>query len=526
MSMKNINSHCYFMFDSGDFLYASLYRMCSSDETKEEYEKSNAILSEILTEQDTINAVGEECVEAMKLFQANLKTKERYLAHYRRIKITMCLDAMTTSPVESMNELTKHGPGSVDSNMNLSNSIMTMTEAHDERSQSHHKKAWVDMNKTNLASRSHTKYDIHRKCQYMIDQNYDFSKHLNVVRVGDEEWISFCFSKDILDTQFSEGIWTRLARYHRVRRLTVKRIGDQIFLHCSCFFHDRYVSNLCIIILWIHIFIFVPSAIIIPIHLFIFLKMCSIRCGFPCSHFFAVVGEMSHVMISVQYWLVYHPHYGQDTALGMALLQAQSEQFVVEGCGVPITPDMLERVKLRMKSNDFPTFSENTSENQYQESVFVQGCGACSYGDLDRYRLGDTSQSNDYGSGYSVALLQEGNTRVYISQKSENLHSLIGESVLSQREQPDERERTDSRKNIMTNVDSVITHRHVEKSDLVFLERAVHDATKKIMDDIRRRHGENEQGEKNQKVKVNATVWAAETSPIGKIKKRKKNVLG
>ena len=151
--------------------------------------------------------------------------------------------------------------------------------------------------------------------------------------------------------------------------------------------------------------------------------MCPIRCGFPCSHFFAVVGEMSHVMISVQYWLVYHPHYGQDTALGMALLQAQSEQFVVEGCGVPITPDMLERVKLRMKSNDFPTFSENTSENQYQESVFVQGCGACSYGDFGRYRLGDTSQSNHYGSGYSVALLQEGNTRVYISQKSENLHS-------------------------------------------------------------------------------------------------------
>ena len=56
--------------------------MCSSDETKDEYDRSNSILSDILTEQDTIDAVGEKCVEAMILLQANLKSKEQYLAHY------------------------------------------------------------------------------------------------------------------------------------------------------------------------------------------------------------------------------------------------------------------------------------------------------------------------------------------------------------------------------------------------------------------------------------------------------------
>ena len=216
--------------------------MCSSDETKDEYDRSNSILSDILTEQDTIDAVGEKCVEAMILLQANLKSKEQYLAHYRRIDITMCLDAMTTSPVESMNELTKHGPNSIDSNMNISRSIMTMTKGHDERSQSHHKKAIQDLNKTNLASRAPTKYDIHQKCQSMIDQNFDFSKHVNCVRVADEEWKSFYFCKDILDDRFCKGIWNRLARYHRVCSLKVKRIGGQIFLHCSCLFHERYVS--------------------------------------------------------------------------------------------------------------------------------------------------------------------------------------------------------------------------------------------------------------------------------------------
>ena len=48
------------------------------------------------------------------------------------------------------------------------------------------------------------------------------------------------------------------------------------------------------------------------------------RCGFPCCHVFGIIGEMSHEMISVQYWLVYHPHYGDDTELGRALLLAQS----------------------------------------------------------------------------------------------------------------------------------------------------------------------------------------------------------
>ena len=249
------------------------------------------------------------------------------------------------------------------------------------------------------------------------------------------------------------------------------------------------------------------------------------RCGFPCCHVFGIIGEMSHEMISVQYWLVYHPHYGDDTALGRALLLAQSEQFVMEGCGVPISAEMLERVKLKMKGDNYPILANNTSEEQFQESVFVQECTACTYGDFDRYRAGDTSPSNYYGSGYTVALLKN-NTKVYLTQKLADLHSLIGKSILSQSRHPKEHARTDSRKNVMTNVDLVTNHRHVEESHLVMMEKAMHDVTTKIINDIRKKHGENEQGKKNNNVALDKTVWAADTSPIGPVRKRKKNQLG
>ena len=134
--------------------------MCCEHEKKEEYDRSNEILTEILIDRETVNAVGEKCVEAMKALQLNLKGKERYLAHYRRMKLTLCLDAMTTSPVESMNELTEHGPRGVDSNMNLNRSVVTMTQGHDACANEHMKKSIRDLGLMNQASTAPTKNEI------------------------------------------------------------------------------------------------------------------------------------------------------------------------------------------------------------------------------------------------------------------------------------------------------------------------------------------------------------------------------
>ena len=233
------SDHIIFFHGLGDFFYVSLYRMCSNDETKDEYDKSNAILADILLEEATLEAVGVDCVEAMTLLQSKLKRKEKHLAHYKRMGITMCLDAMTTSPVESMNQLTKHGPMGANANMNLSKSIMTMTNAHDTRIKDHHHKATRSVGMVNLSSNGPTKYDVHHKCQYMLDQNFDRGKKVNYVRMSDEEWIGFNLCKETIEEESRQGIWRRLARYHQVRHMKVKRMGNQLFLHCSCQFHDR-----------------------------------------------------------------------------------------------------------------------------------------------------------------------------------------------------------------------------------------------------------------------------------------------
>ncbi len=52
-----------------------------------------------------------ECINAIQQFRINIKEKECYLAFYVHSKISMSFDAMTQSPVESMNSSLKRGTG-------------------------------------------------------------------------------------------------------------------------------------------------------------------------------------------------------------------------------------------------------------------------------------------------------------------------------------------------------------------------------------------------------------------------------
>ena len=65
--------------------------------------------------------------------QAALLTKEYKLANYLRMEIRNCMDACTTSPVESNINSIKHGSYAVHANMNLDKStermIMVLTTA-------------------------------------------------------------------------------------------------------------------------------------------------------------------------------------------------------------------------------------------------------------------------------------------------------------------------------------------------------------------------------------------------------------
>ncbi len=75
------------------------------------------LLTEILSSPWCQEVLNTDCIKAIENFQCTMIEKETYLAFYLRKTISMSLDAMTTSPVESMNSSIKNGMG-VNSNSN------------------------------------------------------------------------------------------------------------------------------------------------------------------------------------------------------------------------------------------------------------------------------------------------------------------------------------------------------------------------------------------------------------------------
>ena len=77
---------------------------------------------------DSINDVLKEAFEA---FQVKMMCKQEYLAYYIRKYIPNCYDAMTTSPVESINCYIKHRSKASTLN-NTSRSLMLITDGTDK----------------------------------------------------------------------------------------------------------------------------------------------------------------------------------------------------------------------------------------------------------------------------------------------------------------------------------------------------------------------------------------------------------
>lgn len=80
-------------------------RMCNEHETKAEFHMSHQLLIIFLNDKRTVTALGKKCIQSMISFAEMLLDKEIYLANYRRKYTTNCMDSMTTSPVESQNQV-------------------------------------------------------------------------------------------------------------------------------------------------------------------------------------------------------------------------------------------------------------------------------------------------------------------------------------------------------------------------------------------------------------------------------------
>ena len=79
--------------------------------SKEQYDRSHQIFTYMMLSPMCMNVLSNDCRKAIEKFQMNIKEKENYLAFYVRVKVPLSFNAMTTSPVESMNSTIKKNMG-------------------------------------------------------------------------------------------------------------------------------------------------------------------------------------------------------------------------------------------------------------------------------------------------------------------------------------------------------------------------------------------------------------------------------
>lgn len=255
-----------FKIYSAEFLKNTFMCQCNSFITKEQYEKSNTILSSWINSTIMSNLLGQDLIDALNRFQLSLISKQSYLAQYIRKDIYMSADAMTTSPVESMNDLIKNKQN-INSRLNLSNTVDRIITDHKTRYNDHVNKALMQMNRTVLSSQAPTKDHIHPKCQHMIDFLYDTSHRLKCIQTNECEWICWDFKNnqlqlstdpfDELDYNDIESMEMnskmssfdeekviasmKIPSFLNVYNIRVTSNDGRMFMKCSCCHYERYV---------------------------------------------------------------------------------------------------------------------------------------------------------------------------------------------------------------------------------------------------------------------------------------------
>ncbi len=125
MSLRGISFYvCYlvtkvlfFSWSIASYIYGIFQHQACVYQTKAQYDRSNMILTDMLSSPWCEKNLSTDCIKAIDKFQCTMIEKETYLLFYLRKTISMSFDAMTMSPVESMNSSIKNGMG-VNSNSN------------------------------------------------------------------------------------------------------------------------------------------------------------------------------------------------------------------------------------------------------------------------------------------------------------------------------------------------------------------------------------------------------------------------
>ncbi len=269
-----------FLWSKAIYIYGIFQHQACVYQTKAQYDRSNMILTEMLSSPLCQDVLSKNCIKAIETFQCSMIDKETYLAFYVQKTISMSFDAMTTSPVESMNSSIKNGMG-VYLNSNTRwvgrslciihefiysknscmfwhiiyvlyairlcitdefiericfpvcvHSLMTLLFYYNSSNTLMKLATGSKQRITSFENAAQQQFE----CLYICNQNFDQRVHFNCVAVSDENWILWNFYERERDyTDISKQV----PKFHDVHHVWVKTLLEQQFLKCDCLLYER-----------------------------------------------------------------------------------------------------------------------------------------------------------------------------------------------------------------------------------------------------------------------------------------------
>lgn len=96
-----------------------------------------------------------ECIASIIKYAESLYDKEKYLSNHHCKYVINCMDSVTTSPLESENQII-HGHLGIQSNLNIDKGIERMTEYSHKKGNENKNISLQNLEQKNLSSCVHT----------------------------------------------------------------------------------------------------------------------------------------------------------------------------------------------------------------------------------------------------------------------------------------------------------------------------------------------------------------------------------
>ena len=103
--------YVFFSWTKAKYVYSVFQHQSCVYRTKAQYDRSNVLLTDMSSSSLCCDVLSADCIKAIENIQMTMVDKEKYLAFHAHVQIPISFDAITTSPVESMNSSLKNGMG-------------------------------------------------------------------------------------------------------------------------------------------------------------------------------------------------------------------------------------------------------------------------------------------------------------------------------------------------------------------------------------------------------------------------------